>query len=288
MRGRDGLAHRHAREVGEDAVGETLELQLAGTDEANQRVLRTRESSREHALGGGGRIVALGHVVLQEPGRAVGPCLARAERAVVRVFHRTGVGRLIDRARLEQLVQLHGLGRVLLGRRPGPVDDRAALVHEPLARLERLLLVVQRAGELLDLAPLLGRGLGRKPARRLGDEPLALGLRQRLALRLQPGHDLLVGGPHLVRGLDLLGPQLRELRVPHRRRLRDQLIDLLRVAAVLGPQRLDLGDPALVLGDDPIAALMGDAEQRALELARDPLQVLGPVLHPRGVVGRGC
>ena len=182
-----------------------------------------------------GRVVALGHVVLEESGRAVGPCLARAERAVVRVFHRTGVGGLIDRARLEQLVQLRDLGRVLLGRRPGPVDHRAALVHEPLARLERLLLVVQRAGELLDLAPLLGRGLGGKPARRLGDEPLALGLRQRLALRLQPGHDLLVGGTDLLGGLDLLGPQLRELRIPHRRRLRDQLIDLLRRCCRPGP-----------------------------------------------------
>ena len=38
------LAHRHAREVGEDAVGETLELQLAGTDEADQRVLCTAKA----------------------------------------------------------------------------------------------------------------------------------------------------------------------------------------------------------------------------------------------------
>ena len=182
-----------------------------------------------------GRIVALGHVVLQEPGGAVGPRLARAERAVVRVLHRTGVGGLIDRAGLEQLVQLRDLSRVLLGRRPGPVDDRAALVHEPLARLERLLLLVQRARKLLDLAPLLRRRFGREPAHRLGDEPLALGLRQRLALSLQPGHDLLVGGTDLLRGLDLLGPKLRELRIPHRRRLCDQLIDLLGIAAVLGP-----------------------------------------------------
>ena len=176
---------------------------------------------------------------------------------------------------------------MLLGRRPGPVDDRAALVHEPLARLERLLLVEQRARELLDLAPLLRRRFGREPAQRLGDEPLALGLRQRLALRLEARDDALVGGPDLLGGLDLLGAQLRELRIAHRRRLRDQLVDLLGVAAVLGPQRLDLGDPALVLGDDPLAALVRDAEQRALELARDPLQVLGPVLHARGVVGSG-
>ena len=38
------LAHRHAREVGEDAVGETLELQLAGTDEPDQRVLRAAKA----------------------------------------------------------------------------------------------------------------------------------------------------------------------------------------------------------------------------------------------------
>ena len=72
------------------------------------------------------------------------------------------------------------------------------------------------------------------------------------ALRLEARDDPLVGGTDLLGGLDLLGPQLRELRIAHRRRLRDQLVDLLGVAAVLGPQRLDLGDPALVLGDDPL------------------------------------
>jgi hypothetical protein len=49
----------------------------------------------------------------------------------------------------------------------------------------------------------------------------------------------------------------------------------------------DLRDPPLVLGDDPRAAFVGDAEERALELARDPLQVLRPVLHARGVVRSG-
>jgi len=92
---------------------------------------------------------------------------------------------------------------------------------------------------------------------------------------------------HLVGGLDLLGPQLRELGIAHRRRLRDQLVDLLSVAAVLDPQRLDLGEPPLVLGDDPLAALVRDVEERALELARDPLQALRPVLHACGVVGSG-
>jgi hypothetical protein len=62
---------------------------------------------------------------------------------------------------LEQLVQLRDLGRVLLGSATGPVDHRAAFVHEPLARLEHLLLVEQRAGELLDLASLLRRRVGR-------------------------------------------------------------------------------------------------------------------------------
>jgi hypothetical protein len=65
---------------------------------------------------------------------------------------------------LEQLIQLCDLGRVLLGRRPRPVDDRAAFVQEPLARLERLLLVEQGARELLDLASLLCRCFGREPA----------------------------------------------------------------------------------------------------------------------------
>ena len=191
----------------------------------------------------------------------------------------------VDRARLEQLVQFRDLGRVLPGRGPGPVDDRAAFVQETLARLERLLLVEQGSCELLDLASLLGRGLGRQPAQRLGDKPLALGLRQRLALRLQARHDPPVGGPHLLRGLNLLGAQLRELGIPHRRRLCDQLIDRFGVAAVPGPQRLDLRDPPLVLGDDPLAALVRDVEELALELARDPLQVLRPALHACGVVG---
>jgi hypothetical protein len=284
-RGGERLADRHAREVGEDAVDETLELELAGSNEPDQRVLGTRKRSREGALGGSSCIVALGHVVLKEPGRAVGPRLARAERAVVRVFRRTGVGRQIDRASCEQLVQLLDLGSVLLGRRPGPVDDRAAFLHEPLACLKHLLLVEQGSRELLDLAPLLRRRFGRQPAQRLGHEPLALGLGQRLALGLQPGHDLLVGDTHLVGGLDLLGPELRELRVAHRCRLRDQLVDLLRVCAVFRAQRLDLGNPPLVLGDGARAALVRDAEQRALELARDPLQVLRPVLHACSVVG---
>ena len=177
---------------------------------------------------------------------------------------------------------------MLLGRRPGPVDDRAALVHEPLARLKRLLLVEQRARELLDLASLLRRRFGREPAQRLGDEPLALGLGQRRALGVQARHHPLVGGTHLLGGLDLLGAQLRELRIPHRRRLRDQLVDLLSVAAVLGPQRLDLGDPALVLGDDPLAALVRDVEQRALELARESApDSSARSLHARRVVGSG-
>jgi hypothetical protein len=63
---------------------------------------------------------------------------------------------------------------------------------------------------------------------------------------------------------------------------------MLGVAAVPGPQRFDLGDPALVLGDDSCAALVRDVEEVALELAGDPLQVLGPVLHACGVVGSGC
>ena len=155
---------------------------LPVADEADQRVLCTAKAFAKARSVAVAASLALGHVVLQEPRRAVGPRLARAERAVVRVLHRTGVGRLIDRACCEQFVQLLDLGRVLLGRRPGPVDHRAALVHEPLARLERLLLVVQRGRELLDLASLLRRRFGREPAQRLGDEPLPLGLGQRRTL----------------------------------------------------------------------------------------------------------
>jgi hypothetical protein len=53
---------------------------------------------------------------------------------------------------------------MLLGCRPRPVDDRAALVHQPLAHLERLLLIEQGARKLLDLASLLRRCFGREPA----------------------------------------------------------------------------------------------------------------------------
>ena len=38
-----------AREIGEDAVGETLKFELAGSDESDQRVLRTSEGVRERA-----------------------------------------------------------------------------------------------------------------------------------------------------------------------------------------------------------------------------------------------
>jgi hypothetical protein len=44
------------------------------------------------------------------------------ERAVVRVLDGPGVGRQIDRACRQQLVELLDLGRVLLGRRPGAVE----------------------------------------------------------------------------------------------------------------------------------------------------------------------
>ena len=40
-------------------------------------------------------------------------------------------------------------------------------------------------------------------------------------------------GPGLLRGLDLVGPQVREVRILHRRGLRDQLVDLHGVAAIL-------------------------------------------------------
>lgn len=62
--------------------------------------------------------------------------------------------------RCEQLVQLRDLGRVPLGGGAGPLGDRAALVQEPLVRLERLVLVEQGTGELLDLVSLLHRRLG--------------------------------------------------------------------------------------------------------------------------------
>jgi hypothetical protein len=67
----------------------------------------------------------------------------------------------------------------------------------------------------------------------------------------------------------------------------DQAVDLPGVAAVPGPQRLDLGDSPLVLGDDPLTPLVRDVEQRALQLARNPFQALRPVLHAGRVVRSG-
>jgi hypothetical protein len=122
--GGERLAHLHPREVGENAVDETPKLELAGSDEPDQRILCTAERIRERALGGGHRIVALGHVVL------------------VRVLDGPGVGRLIDRARLEQLVQLLDLGRVLLGRRPDGRDHlrkRVELSPSPLGVAHQVL-----------------------------------------------------------------------------------------------------------------------------------------------------
>jgi endonuclease V-like protein UPF0215 family len=40
------LAHRRAREIDENAVGETLELQLAGIDEASSRRISGRSGRR--------------------------------------------------------------------------------------------------------------------------------------------------------------------------------------------------------------------------------------------------
>jgi hypothetical protein len=152
-------------------------------------------------------------------------------------------GGVIDRARREKLVQLLYPGGVLLGDGPRALGDRAAFVHELLRRLERLLLVVERLGELLDLAPLLRR--------RLGGEAVAAWATNRsrsvcVSASRSPSRlatTRLVGGMHLLRGLDLPGPQLGELRIPHRRRLRDQPVHLLGIAADPGPQRLDLGEP---------------------------------------------
>jgi hypothetical protein len=45
--------------------------------------------------------------------------------------------------------------------------------------------------------------------------------------------------------------------------------DLPDVAAAPGLQRFDVGDPALMLGDSPRAALVRDAEEDAFEIARD-------------------
>jgi len=88
----DRLAYRHAGDVGEHAVRKALELEPARGCEADERVLRAAEGIRERALRGGRRVVALGDVVLEEPRGAVGPRLARAERAVVRVY-RVAIGR---------------------------------------------------------------------------------------------------------------------------------------------------------------------------------------------------
>jgi hypothetical protein len=70
--------------------------------------------------------------------------------------------------------------------------------------------------------------------------------------------------PHQVAG-NPAGPPVIRTDIGEPPAMRDivgerQLVDRFCVAAVLGPQRLDLGDPALVLGDDPRATLVRDVE----------------------------
>jgi hypothetical protein len=181
---------------------------------------------------------------------------------------------LVDCARLEQLVQLVDLNSIELGRAPGAIGDGAAFLEELLGRLQGLLLFEERAGQVFHLSPLLCRCFRRQAARSLGDKALTLRLAQRCTLRFQACHDALIGSTDLRCGIGLLGPKLRQLRLAHSCRLSDQPIDRLGIAAVLRPQRLDLGHPALVLGDDLLAALMGDVEQRALELPGNLLELL--------------
>jgi ribosomal protein S28E/S33 len=148
---RIGMAHSWRPLAGDAALVEQAEqaaagecaLPASGTVMVRRTVVRARS---ERALCGGGRIVALCHVVLQESAGAVGPSLARAQGAVVRGFHRTGVACQIDRTRLEQLVQLRDLGRVLLRGGTGPVGDQAAL-EKPLPGLQRLLLLTATGGD---------------------------------------------------------------------------------------------------------------------------------------------
>jgi hypothetical protein len=80
-------------------------------------------------------------------------------------------------------------------------------------------------------------------------------------------------------GFDLLGAELRQLRIAHRRRLRDQLStasallpSLARSASISATRR---SCSAMIRA----LPYVRDVEERALELARDPLQVLGLILH---------
>ena len=83
-RGGDRLAHRQAGEVGEDALGQRAELDLAGGDEADQRVLHGGEGLGRRRLGRGRRVGRGVDIVLQRAAHAVLPVAALAQEAVLR------------------------------------------------------------------------------------------------------------------------------------------------------------------------------------------------------------
>jgi hypothetical protein len=72
----DRLAHSHAGNVGEEAVGKALKLDFATGRETDQRIFGTAESRGKGALGRRGRILAFGNLVLEEARGTVGPGLA--------------------------------------------------------------------------------------------------------------------------------------------------------------------------------------------------------------------
>jgi hypothetical protein len=94
----------------------------------------------------------------------------------VGVFHRTGIGRLIDRTRLEQLVQLRDLLGVLLGRRPvRSITERPSSMRRWRA-WSACCSSNKAPASCSTSRRLLRRRFGGQPAQHLGDEPLVLGL----------------------------------------------------------------------------------------------------------------
>ena len=138
-RAEDRLAHGDPGDVGDEAVGQGGELEAAGGDEADQRILHRLEGERGHLLGGLGRIDGGIDVVAERPGHPVLPLAALAEDAVlgggqvlIGPRQRPVEGLLLDGAGLQQSVQPLQARSIGLGRGTQLLGELPAGLAEPL------------------------------------------------------------------------------------------------------------------------------------------------------------
>ena len=86
QRSGDALPNGEAGEVGGDAVDKGLEVEFAGVDELDERVLHGLERLGRHLLGGARRVRRFLGIAAQRPGDAVLPVAAGVERPIGRRF----------------------------------------------------------------------------------------------------------------------------------------------------------------------------------------------------------